>query len=437
MRMKKYIFAISFITLFLVGTAYADFAPADFQYVRPINMGNNIKLPGTYVKFDVDRTVSTLSRTDLADLRIIDGSGGEVPYQLVTENEQVRTDYVPVTMRDLSVKNGETMFMLDLGVNGTIHDHVVINSSSKNFKRPVAIYASDTAIGHFDKGWRLLSDTNNIYNFYDQALGFNAGSGDVYYPESTSRYMRVVIGRGEGSDVRVESAKVLRILLRDATKSHMNESDTVTQNANERSTEILVDLGGAGIATRKITLTPSVDTQNFSRRVVIQGSNDATSWSLLGQGYVFSLKTALFTGSDFSVVYPESATRFIRVVVFNEDNQPINWENTVAMEGVVRSVVFSANPNMSYSLYYGKGDSRRPQYDIARFFQYIESATLPPVVLGVSAINPAYVPVKAPELPFSERNKNILNGALILLVAMVSFLLISYLKKLKQDTPHN
>lgn len=433
--MKKHLSVILLGSLFIAGIAHADFAPTDWQYVRPINT-SSVTTPNSYVKFNVDRAMSTLSRTDLADVRIVSG-GVEIPYQLVVENEQVRRDYVPTILRDLATKDGETMFILDLGKSGTIHDHLLINSSSRNFKRPVSVYVSDAPIGHSDKDWRLLSDKNRIYNFHDQSLGFNVGNGDVYYPESTSRYIRVVIGRGEGSDVAVESARVLRLLLRDATKSQMTESASIIQNTKEWSTELLLDLGGTGVMTRKITLIPNNNTENFSRRVVIQGSDDASAWTLLGQGYVFSLKTQLFTGSDLAIMYPESAKRFIRVVVFNEDNQPINWGNTVLMEGVVRSVVFSTNPNTNYSLYYGKADSRAPHYDIARFFQYIESSALPEVSLGASFINPAYTLPKPPEIPFSERNKNILNGALVLLVAMVSFLLISYLKKLKQEKSHH
>jgi hypothetical protein len=397
--------------------------------MRPIDL-SSAATPNTYVKMNIDRAVSGKANPSLSDLRIVTGDGEEVPYQLVIEDEQVRQEYVESTLRDLSAQNGETMFILDLGASGTIHDHLVISTLSKNFKRPVSVYASDTATEHGDQDWRLLSDKSYIYNFYDRALGFDAGSKDVYYPESTSRYLRVVIGRGEGSDVAVDGSKVLRVLQRDAKKNRMREHASVAQNAKEKSTELTVDLGASGVATRKITLATD-ERYNFSRRVVIQGSNDAASWVLLGQGYVFLLDTPLFSGSDLSVIYPESKLRYIRAVIFNEDNKAVAWKDTIDMEGVARSLVFTASPGTVSLLYYGNSKANAPRYDIARFFQYFEGATLPEVTLGGEIMNTAYIPPASPVVPFSERNDNVLNGALVLLVAAVSMLLISHLKKLK------
>jgi hypothetical protein len=430
-HMKTY-FLLSILVLLLgvTGTAFADFSATDWQFMRPIDL-SSVAMPGTYVKLNVDRAVSAKASPSLADLRIVTGDGEEVPYQLVIEDEQVRQEYVKSTLRDLSTQNGETMFILDLGSSGTIHDHLLVSTVSKNFKRPVSVYASDTATEHGDRDWRLLSDKSYIYNFYDRALGFDAGSKDIYYPESTSRYLRVVIGRGEGSDVAVDGSKVLRVLERDAKKNRMREHASVAQNAKEKSTELTVDLGASGVATRKITLATD-ERYNFSRRVVIQGSNDAASWTLLGQGYVFLLDTPLFSGSDLSVSYPESKMRYIRAVVFNEDNKPVAWSNTVVMEGVARAIVFATRSGFAtHVLYYGNSKANAPRYDIARFFQYVEGTTLPEVMLGGEIMNTAYIPPTPPVVPFSERNDNVLNGVLVLLVAAVSMLLISHLKKLK------
>lgn len=434
-HMKKTLF-LSFAALFFAGTVYADFVASDWQFVRPIDTASvsMLSLQSAYVKLDVPRSVSTLARADLADLRIVSSGTEEVPYQLVIEDESVRSEYVQSTLRDLSLNAGETMFILDVGAAGTIHDHLVIDTLSKNFKRPVFVYASDTALHHGDQGWRLLSDKNHIYNYSDPALGFDAGSTDVYYPESTSRYLRIVIGKGEGSEVVVQGARVLRILERDARKNRSMEPAVISQNAKERSTEITIDLGGSGVSTRKLTLATS-DVQNFSRRVVVQGSDDAGSWTMLSQGYVFQLNTPLFVGSDLSISYPESAKRYIRVIVFDEDNKPINWTDAVEMEGIARSLVFAVTPGATYALYYGNPSAERPVYDIARYFKYFEGVALSEALMGEESMNAAYVPPKAPVLPFSERNKNVINGVLILLVALVSFLLVAYLKKLKLMKP--
>ncbi|OGZ05848.1 MAG: hypothetical protein A2845_03525 [Candidatus Lloydbacteria bacterium RIFCSPHIGHO2_01_FULL_49_22] len=136
-HMKKTLF-VFFAALFFAGTVYADFSASDWQFMRSVDTASVSMLSqqSAYVKLDVPRSVSTLARADLADLRIVSNGMEEVPYQLVIEDESVRSEYVQSTLRDLSSNAGETMFILDVGAAGTIHDHLVIDTLSKNFKRP-------------------------------------------------------------------------------------------------------------------------------------------------------------------------------------------------------------------------------------------------------------------------------------------------------------
>lgn len=433
--MKHRALIIALVALASTGVAYASFAPSDWKYLRPItgvpNVGN-----GGYVKVDIDRGVSASSRTDLADLRIVSGAGIETPYQLVVESEQVRSEFVPSTVTDLSEKNGETMFIVDLGAARLVHDHLKIFTESKNFKRPVAVYASDVKLPHESKDWRMLVDKSVIYNYYDRTLAFDAGKGDVYYPQSTSRYLRVVIGAGEGDDVVVSRASVSRVLEQDARLNSIAVRPAVSENTKQRTTEFMIDLGSSGIATRRVTFSTD-ETKNFSRRVAIEASADGANWHGIGSGYVFSLNTPLFHGTDLSVSYAENLERYLRVIVFNQDDQPVHFRDTIVLDGVARSLVFAPTGGESYSLYYGNEHAVAPQYDLARFFAYIEGVALPQASLGTQSDNPAYVAPKPAEVPFTERNKTVINTVLVLLVAVVTFFLIGYLKKLKLERPNS
>ena len=427
--MKKTIITIVLLVSTL-GVAYADFTITDWQYFRNITPPPNI-VSGTYTRTTIDRETNASSANGLSDLRIISAQGVEVPYQLVVESEATRSAYVTSALRDLSSQGGNTMFILDLGTNRSVHDHLVIMTESKNFKRPVTVYASDENLTHADPKWRRLGGSNNyIYNFYDQVLGFNAGKGDVYYPENTSRYLRVVIGVGEGGDVVAPNARVLRTLSRDANLSQMSERAEIVQNSKEQTTEITTDLGASGIPSRSVMLHLK-ETKNFNRRVVVQGSNDKLAWSALGHGYVFWLDTPLFKGSNLSIPYRETMHRFVRVVIFNQDDQPIQFTDEVMLSGVTRSLVFEVESGGSYALYVGNKNADAPKYDIAHFFEYIETTALPPSTLSLLTPNPSYAAPKDPDAPFVEKNKNVLNAVLVLLVAMITFMLIAYLKKLK------
>ncbi len=433
--MKKIpFFALSVVSLaglLCAGIAYADFNPGTWHYKKDVT-SLPVVTSGGFVKVNLDREASVGANSNLSDIRVIANGSEETAYQLVTENETVRTEYRTTFLRDLSSKDGETMFILDLQQSGVLHDHLTILSNSKNFKRKVSVYSADDSLAISDAKWRLLTDKGYIYNFYDAQSGFNAGSGEVSYPQNTSRYLKVVVAKGEGSEVTVSSAHVLRLSMQNAIESQLLQTASVVHNPVHKSTEITVDLGGAGIPTHRLTLATN-DSKDFSRRAIVEESNDKQNWSAVGDGYVFSLATPLFTGSELSISYRESQARYIRVIIMDQDDLPVVWDSSVRMGGVVRAVVFKAAPGASYALYYGNARANAPQYDLARFFQYVESTDLARATLGAQEANPAYIDPVAPKAP-SQGPPNLLTGALIILVAIITFLLIAYLKKLK-NTP--
>ncbi len=427
--MKKYIIAICLGSLAIAPFAYADFTPGTWKYMKPIMM-TATDAASQYVKVYLDRDVSFTAKPDLSDIRVVADNNSEVPYQIVVDRSRSEHGYVGGKLHDLSLSGGKTMFMLDLSEAGVIHDHLTILTTSKNFKHKVSVYAADKPLSMTDASWRLLTNAGYIYNFSDQAASFDSGSGEVLYPENTSRYLRVVIEAGEGSDVAVSSAQVARERTFVASQSMLESSAKVTENSTMKSTEVAVDLGGRGLPTNQIKLiTP--DVHNFSRRASVQGSNDGSNWQNLALGELFKLSTPVFTGEHLDLEYPESDMRYLRVVIFNNDDQPILWVPRVVISGIDRSVVFAAVPGKEYALYYGNEKAFIPEYDLARFFQYIESTQLTHAALGAQVMNPAYTPPAPKAVPYSEKSPNILNFVLVLLVAVITALIIWYLKKLK------
>ena len=415
--------------LLFAGSASADFTPATWKYEKPIVLSEQLS-SGEYTKIDLDQEVSFGAKRDLSDIRIVANNNTEVPYQSVILDESVRNEYVASTLRDLSTQDGSTMFIIDLHDAGRVHDHLTILSDSKNYKRSVSVASSDDALALSASDWRILTNTGYIYNFYDAKSGFNAGSGEVYYPKNTSRYLRVVIGAGEEEAVNVTGAHVYRLVEQKQREHLFTPSVVVSENEQYKTTEIVADLGGEGIPTHLIALQTS-DTKNFSRRVIIEASNDGKAWSAIGDGYVFSLKTKLFSGAQLELPYHETHARYIRVLIMNEDDVPVVWSSNVFISGIVRSVVFQAEPGSSYALYFGNEDAFAPRYDLARYFQYVETTALVDGTLGAQQDNPSLTPPSVPTASFAEQNAMLFNGALVLLVALLAFLTLSYMKKLK------
>ena len=98
-------------------------------------------------------------------------------------------------------------------------------------------------------------------------------------------------------------------------------------------------------------------------------------------------------------------------------------------------MVFQFEIGQSYALYVGNKKASTPRYDIARFFEYIETSTLGTASMKPLMKNPSFVVAAPKVVPYTERNAYVLNSVLVLLVAVITSLMIAYLKKLKLAKP--
>lgn len=76
--------------------------------------------------------------------------------------------------------------------------------------------------------------------------------------------------------------------------------------------------------------TPSV---NFQRRVSVEGSTDGETWTILkqdGQIYDLTIEERNFSTRDTRVLYPDSTVRYLRIRIFNDDDQPIEVVGSLA-----------------------------------------------------------------------------------------------------------
>lgn len=441
---KRFLLGCTFGALLFPIIASAAFTSKDWQWKKAIQFPE-ADGSSQYVKVDLDQESSIYSTPTFSDLRVVRNGSIEVPFQLVTETTEEEKAFLGATIIDRAFDKGDMVFVIDVGSLGKKHNAVEIGVSNPNFRRQVSIYSSDILLDWSDPkwGWINPSSINGalvrstdafIYRFTDNELGFVAGNAVVYYPETSARYLRVVIHKENDKKelLSVTQANILRELRPIVKEEEMHVNANVTENSTTRTTEILVDLGGGGLSTSALTLHSS-DATNFNRRATIQGSGDNTNWRSISQAYLFRVNTAYFSGTELTLRYPLAAYRYLRVLVYNDDNQPVQFSSDVLLRSPLRSVVFdqSLGGEARYELFYGNPQAVKPQYDIARYFQYIESLTLSRATLGKQEVNIAYVPKAPPSVPFLERNRNPLNGVLVLFVAVISFMMISYLKKLK------
>lgn len=428
-------------------SAGASFAPEEWKWKKPITLPVGALTGDAYIKINLDYEASIFSMPGLLDLRVVSGGTKEVPFQLITESTKEGRVFSGAMIVDRATDNGDMVLIVDVGQNGQKHNAIDIVAATPNYRRQVSIYSSDVLLPWGDPKWGWINPTSRngalvrstdafIYRFTDTELGFSAENGTVYYPETASRYLRVVIHKENEKKelLSISGMSVYQDMLPTVREEEMSTMAQVVENKTEQSTEIIVDLGGGGLPTKAITLT-TLDKSNFNRRATVASSNDGQNWRLISQGYLFFVRTPLFNGTELTLRYPEASSRYLRVVIFNDDNQPVQFEGTVLLRSTLRSIVFAAREGEVYALYYGNSRAKLPKYDLSRYFQYIESIAVPRASLGAQVANTAFSPASAPQSSLTETYPQLVNAVLVLLVAVVTFIMISYLKKLKLSKP--
>lgn len=400
------------LTLFGIAlTAQASFTQPNWQFIRPLSITNQ----SDFAKLVLPQGIST--NPDWSDIRVISETGAEIPYLITRSTKEYGGETSVSILNRTSLTDGRTSFILDAGQSGIIKTALSISTTNPNFRRQVSVYGSDTLLSSESNQWALITDKGYLFKFTDNTANFSAGKDTIELSKNTFRYIKVVIGSGDEGTLNVTRASLYNNTSIQSANYSKEAVASTTNNIKKRTSEIVVDQGREGFLTHAITLGSS--DKNYNRKVIIETSQDGQSWSYLSQGYISSVSTALFEGNSTRLTYSETNARFIRASVINEDNRPLTFENKVTLEGPVISVLFETRGNERYSLYYGNRSAQKPQYDIVRLSQYIEESNLPIATIGNESINPNYVAPEGPVIPFTERNTNLLNVFLGIIVVIL------------------
>ena len=134
------------------------------------------------------------SQEDLADLRLYNAQGREIPYALRIRREiDEKREVGAHVFNQARIGPTTSEMSVDLGEGAGEHNEVEIDTSGSNFRRRVEVEGGDSA-----KEWRTLKTGDVIFSF--QAQNKVVESNRVGYPASRYRYLRVRVFADELSD---------------------------------------------------------------------------------------------------------------------------------------------------------------------------------------------------------------------------------------------
>lgn len=407
----------------------AEFSQDAWRYSKPIDLPAGVS-EGGLVEVVPDLEVFASAAPLLWDLRVVEtATSEEVPYKLLVERGEQRRRFIPVSMRDLgSVPGRSTSFQVDVGGEGILHNELEIQTPSRNFQRGVAIEGSADG-----RTWALLQDKGQIYDFTIAERSFTQRFLRVPYPASTARYLRVTIADNGDPPLQITGAGAYSTQELPPRQTAIPAAITRREEQPaDRKSLLFLDLGSQGFPSSKLSL--ETGQQNFHRQVRLEGSNDDAAWAFVQDGAVYAYNTPKFVGSKLHLDYPESAYRYFRLTVFNEDNPPLPIAGAQA-HGYLRKLIFPASPARGYALFYGHLSARTPSYELERVFPYLVTENLPQAGLGAQASNARFAAPSEPSRPLTERTPWLLTTGVAVAGLLVGLLLANLLREIKKLLP--
>ena len=396
--------------------------------------------PGTEgtLAVPLDPKIYDRSRSDLADLRVLDSGGAEVGYRLQCEDGASGPVVLQPRIYNRGHRPGESATAtLDFGAR-TLKDALVVKTPGHDFRRGVRVEASADG-----ESWETIQEGGFL-------LDVPASAGQPAYrrdrielPAGDQRYLKVTLlpdpadpPRIDFDSIHAERTTARPPLLEPVPLIVLGTAE----DPRERVSEILLDTGARGRPLHALWL--EFAEKSFRRRAELAGRDQAreevsleregasdlkvereTSWRPLTEG-ILARAAEGTEGEPEPALYPGNrGFRYLRIRIYNEDDPPLRLLAARA-DAVVCRILFTAEAGHSYRLAYGNPGARAPRYEASRIAPPEGDAGPVQVSLGPEEANPeAAAAGRAPA--WTERHPALLWSALLAAVALLAWLIRS------------
>ncbi|HEX4128694.1 MAG TPA: DUF3999 family protein [Pirellulales bacterium] len=374
------------------------------------------------VAFRIDTDIYAQTRDCLPDLRVIDDADVETPYQVEPASE-----YQPETTRltfaldlvTLTVDGGSIELHVRRPENspkGAI-DGVTLVTQQKNFERLVDVDESVDG-----EQWALLVRGALIF---DYAQFMDVSNREIKLPSTNAQHLKITIHDAigekelvfkelrrtfrEGAEIeRAEKKTVVRDPIRidkiqawhDETKPKVRQAldqtytltgFTTTQIPDKKQTVVTIPTERQPLTSLAIESS----SRNYSRRVSVEAPtahHGSSRWQAVGEARISSFDFRDYHHAQDTIRFGQRRAESYHLVIDNQDNPPLAITK-IRGEGPALQVVFLAQPERRYRVYYGSDDAEPARYETATVLAALRDENFHPVDvhLGPQQDNTAYI----------------------------------------------
>lgn len=413
--MNRTVALVLFAAFFGVNGGAAEKA-APFRYFKAVN--NPSSRQEEMLAFELDSDICDSTRDRFVDLRILDESGRESPFEIEksvgTKTEKVRSE-IPSEVLSLKEDGGDIEIRVRLKKDSPSADGMTFSIPLKDYERRVVVYGSEDG-----QQWSeaiaegLLFDYSRYMDVRNLELKLPGNKhrefrirveNVVQEKESPLLEMTRTKQRGEETQ-RVERTTIERQPLRidgirlwrefDEERAKIAKTTDfavsylkVTRDAELKRT--IVQVKSRREPLTRFTLRTS--DKNFARGVsveipVVEGPR--TNWTTVGRGTLMRFSFRSFKKEELTVSFPEQRQSDYRIVIQDDDNPALQIDGIQATGNTYRAV-FLAEPDRKYNVYYDAARVEAPQYEASTVLSTLQRKFQPESVeLGKQIANPAF-----------------------------------------------
>jgi hypothetical protein len=370
-----------------------------------------VALPDLYTHID----------TGLADLRVIDDRGTEIPYIIFQHVGSSRSSTLPTTLRENSfTAGGFTQLVLDAGAHAPFHNAVQIETGEANFIEWVGVEASDD--GHV---WRIVEERAPIFRFRKNA---HEGAQVVHYSENNAQYLRVRILDGD-KKFPVTNAEILHQTTEPAERIPLEMALTSDAKQPQGGSVWSGELGDVVPLVTEVRFSVSAPPE-FLRSTDVSSSVNGKDWNSLQPAEIYRYRQGDAQQEQLVVAVSTSwgRSRYLRVEIVNGNDAPL----AVAAPKLYitpQHIAFEQQPGRSYRLIYGQERAAGAEYDLVR---RVNVARLDSVAarLGPEEVNTIWVDPR----PWTETHSVFLWAVLLIAVIVIGFTAIQSMRRAASNT---
>ena len=388
-----------------------------WRYSRAIELATPDAATGTTTAVVAPPDLYAHAQTGLADLRVIDDRGTEIPYVIFQRLGSSKSSVLPMTLRENSFSAGAfTQLVLDAGAHAPFHNTVRIETGATDFIEWVQVEASDD--GHV---WRMVQERAPIFRFRKNA---HEGTQLVHYSENNAQYLRVRILDGDNKFL-VSGAEILHETTEPAERVPLELAMIADAKQPAGRSVWKAELGAAMPLVTEVRFEVNAPPE-FIRSVEISSSAVGKDWGSIRNAEIYRYRRGDAQQQELTVMISTAwaQSRFLRVEIVNGNDAALDAA-APKLYITPQHVVFQQQPGRSYRLLYGQERTERAQYDLGRRVNAAQMAAAVDGKLGLEEVNTDWVDPR----PWTETHDIFLWLVLVVAVMLIGYAAVRSLRK--------